>query len=276
MKKFVCQYAIVRFLPYLETGEFANAGIVLLCPETGYFDFRLLNRVRRITAFFEELHANIYRDTQKSFIQELKRIKTFIAEESNQGKLGKELVGHIFAELTRPREVMMRFDNIRSILTDDPAQQLDELFSYYVERDFATAPYLEKLLEKDVRNILKSANLINQYKAQTLGDKNAYHANFPFVYMEDNIVRKAIKPLSLAHDDPALIFDHGWAWLGKIRQLREMHLLHDDVLLPVKQPSISDGSQMDMYREVIKKLTDDGITVVQAHETEKIVQFATQ
>jgi len=30
MKKFACQYAIVRFLPYLETGEFANVGIVML------------------------------------------------------------------------------------------------------------------------------------------------------------------------------------------------------------------------------------------------------
>ena len=52
MKKYACQYAIVRFLPYLETGEFANVGIVMLCPDAGFFDFKLLRHVRRITAFF--------------------------------------------------------------------------------------------------------------------------------------------------------------------------------------------------------------------------------
>lgn len=36
MKKFACQYAIDRFLPYMETGEFANVGIVMLCPDAGF------------------------------------------------------------------------------------------------------------------------------------------------------------------------------------------------------------------------------------------------
>ncbi|BCM26269.1 DUF3037 domain-containing protein [Methyloradius palustris] len=274
MKKFACQYAVIRFLPYLETGEFANVGIVLLCPETGYFDFRLLTRVRRITAFFEELNANIYRDTQKNFQQELKRIKQFIDTENKQGKLTKDLVNHIFGELTRAREVMMRFDEVRTILTDDPTQHLEELFCYYVERNFANTVYQERLLENEVRNVLRAADLIGQFKPQTLGDQNAYHAKFPFVYMEGDRAIKAIKPLNLAHDDPAQIFDHGWAWMGKIQQLRAMNLLQADVLLPVKRPDMATGPQAQMFTEVFELLAKQNIQVVDANDANKILEFA--
>ena len=58
----------MRFLPYLETGEFANVGIVLFCPESGYFGYKLMSRVRaRITAFFEELDGKVYREALETF-----------------------------------------------------------------------------------------------------------------------------------------------------------------------------------------------------------------
>lgn len=36
-----CNYAVVRFLPYRETGEFVNVGVVLYCREAGFFDVAL-------------------------------------------------------------------------------------------------------------------------------------------------------------------------------------------------------------------------------------------
>ena len=135
MKKYACQYAIVRFLPYLETGEFANVGIVMCCPDADFFDFKLLTRVRRITAFFEELDAGIYRRARGDFQQELQRIRHWLNPKQGEAK-NAESARHLFAELTRPREVMMRFEGIRVVLADDPAQQLEALFGYYVERNF--------------------------------------------------------------------------------------------------------------------------------------------
>lgn len=274
MKKFVCQYAIVRFLPYLETGEFANVGIVLLCPETGYFDFRLLSRARRITAFFEELKINLYRDAKNSFHKELERIQQFVGHANDGGNLTQSFVNNIFADLIRPREVMMRFDTVRTLLTDDPKQKLDELFSFYVERDFVTPVYQEKLIENNVRNVLRSADLIRKYKKETLGDQAAYHATFPFVYMENGHARRVIKPINLAQDDPAQIFDHGWAWMGKIKKLRGMGLLYNDVLLAVKSPRVEDKPEFDMYNEVVKTLKSENIIVAQANDKDKILQFA--
>lgn len=273
MKKFACQYAIVRFLPYLETGEFANVGIVMMCHDAGYFDFKMLTRVRRITSFFEELDAGIYRRATKDFKLELKRISNWI-DPNQRNTRDDELARHLFAELTRPREAMIRFDNVRVVLSDDPAQQLEDLFGHYVERNFSTKAYQEQLLEKTVRKVLVDAKLNKQYLPETLGDVTTYHAKLPFVHREDHRVVKAIKPLFLAHEDPAQIYDHGWAWLGKIEKLRTLHLLPEQVLFPVQGPIEVDGERFAMFKEITNKMAVKDVVVVPSLQIEKIVEFA--
>lgn len=273
MKKFACQYAIVRFLPYMETGEFANVGIVMLCPDADFFEFKLLARVRRITAFFEELDAGIYRRATSDFKLELKRIRNWLLQQQNQ-KMDVELARHLFGELTRQREAMMRFDNVRVVLTDDPAQQLDELFGHYVERNFATKAYHEQLLDKTVRKVLLEAKLNKAYQPETLGDLNTYHAKLPFVHREGARAVKAIKPLYLAHEDPAQIYDHGWAWLGKVEKLRALHLLPEQVLFPVQGPAEEHGDRYDMFNEITAKMTSQDVWVVPTFQTQRIVDFA--
>jgi hypothetical protein len=273
MKKFACQYAIVRFLPYLETGEFANVGIVMLCPDAGYFEFKLLKHVRRITAFFEELDAGIYRRAANDFRLELKRIRNWLAHQQ-QNKMDVELARHLFAELTRPREAMMRFEGVRVVLADDPAQQFDELFGYYVERNFATKAYQEQLLVKNVRRVLVDAKLQKHYRPETLGDTAAYHTHFPFVHREGERADKAIKPLHLAHEDPAQIYDHGWAWLGRVDKLRALRLLPEQVLFPVQGPTESDGKRFEMFQEITLKMAANDVQVVSSQQTQKIIEFA--
>lgn len=273
MKKYACQYAIVRFLPYLETGEFANVGIVLSCPDAGFFDFKLLTHIRRITAFFEELDAGIYRRARGDFQQELRRIRNYLNPQQG-GAMDAEFARHLFAELTRPREVIMRFDGIRVVLAEDPSQQLEELFGYYVERNFSTKAYQEQLLEKTVRKVLFDAKLNKQYQPETLGNVDSYHAKFPFVHHEGERVLKAIKPLHLAHTDPAQIYDHGWAWLGKVQKLRALRVLPERVLFPVQGPTEADGERFEIFQDITGKLAANDIQVVATTQTEKIVEFA--
>lgn len=273
MKKYACQYAIVRFLPYLETGEFANVGIVMSCPDAGFFDFKLLTHVRRITAFFEELDARIYRRARGDFQQELRRIRNFL-DSQHGGVKDVWLARHLFAELTRPREVMMRFEGVRVVLADDPAQQLEDLFGYYVERNFSTKEYQEQLLVKTVRKVLVGAELIKQYQPEMIGNTDSYHAKFPFVHRDGTRALKAIKPLHLAHADPAQIYDHGWAWLGKVQKLRALHVLPERVLFPVQGPTEADGERFEMFQDIAGKLAANDVQVVAATQAEEIIKFA--
>ena len=36
-----CNFAVLRFRPYRETGEFVNIGVVLACPAARFFDFHV-------------------------------------------------------------------------------------------------------------------------------------------------------------------------------------------------------------------------------------------
>lgn len=273
INKYACQYAIVRFLPYLETGEFANVGIVMLCPDAGLFEFRLLRHIRRITSFFEELDAGIYRRAANDFKQELKRIGNWL-DPKKENRIDADLARHLFAELTRPREAMMRFDAVRVVLADDPVQKFDELFGHYVERNFATKAYQEQLLERNVRRVLADAKLDKQYRPETLGDAATYHTRLPFVHRENGRAVKAIKPLHLAHEDPAQIYDHGWTWLGKVEKLRALKLLPDRILFPVQGPAENDGRRFEMFQEIIQKIAANDVVVIPDQQTQKIIEFA--
>lgn len=96
MKGLACQYTIIRFLPYAETGEFANVGVVLACPATGFLDARLLptRNTRRITGFFDQLDKSIYRDALRYLNDELKRIREFVADGVGTG--GATFVQNVF------------------------------------------------------------------------------------------------------------------------------------------------------------------------------------
>jgi Protein of unknown function (DUF3037) len=275
MKKYACQYAIVRFLPYLETGEFANVGIVLFCPETKYFDYKLIPRARaRITNFFEELDGKVYREALETFEWELSRIKDYFHEWDGD-VLKKHVLANIFVEFTRPRETMLRFDSIRTKLCEDPEREIENVFSHYVERNFATKKYQEKLLEKEVRKVLKTGQVSGLYRTFTFGHPDTYHATFPFVYVKDKIPVKAIKPLSLDQKEPTKIFDHGWLWMAKIGKLKDMRLLPDELLIPVQGPTEATGPRVESFKEIMHQLKNMAL-VVETKERQKILEFARQ
>ncbi|MER2494051.1 DUF3037 domain-containing protein [Catenovulum sediminis] len=36
-----CMYVVVRFMPFAETREFANVGVVVIAPKLGLYEFKL-------------------------------------------------------------------------------------------------------------------------------------------------------------------------------------------------------------------------------------------
>ena len=168
MKKYACQYAIIQFLPYAETGEFANVGIALACPELGYFDAVLvdLKRTKRITDFFEGLDARIYREAMKYLRQELDRLR----EHFDIGIDAPEVTAAAFTELTRPREALLRFGEPRVVVTNDARSALKRLFNHFIERDFATKEYHEDILTRGVGKMLARAQIRTYFDAKSIGD----------------------------------------------------------------------------------------------------------
>jgi hypothetical protein len=163
MKKLACRYAIVQFLPYPETGEFANVGIVLACPVTGYIGFRLESRrYRRYTHFFRDLDRSVYLRAVGALQDELQRVQKALAGVSAQ------TMREAFDTLVHPREAILLFSEARAVLVEDPGAAVDELFGHYVEHDFVNPEYREKALEQRVQQMLRGVHLAHLFKEERL------------------------------------------------------------------------------------------------------------
>lgn len=274
MNKIACQYAIVRFTPFIETGEFANVGIVMISPKQDFFGFRLeTKRYARITRFFDDIDATVYKKSLQHFMAEMNRVNDLFTHEAHD----PAFVQNLFGEITRPRETIVRFSKIRTVLTDNPKKQLDTLFAYYVERNFVTKKYKEVLLENDIRKLLNSANLGNTFSREQIGD-DAYHVAFPFVQQIENSLEKVIKPLHLGHNEPTKIYDHGAAWVIKVKKLQAKNVLHaDKTLFTLAAPEVAMGNRFEAYKEIEHDLLQTGIQVVpflQDKSNKQIIEFA--
>jgi hypothetical protein len=255
-------------LPFVEAGEFANCGVVLTCPDLGYFGFRLAKQGwGRISKFFDGVEKRVYRDALLHYQDELTRI----SEITGRNKGSNLFINNVFSELYRHREGLLQCSPLRTLLAEAPETALSELFEYYIHRKISTREYHEVALVRQIRGLLNSAPLKYQYREETIGDE-IFHQTLPFVYRSDDRVMRVIKPLHLAHDDPSDITDHGAIWLERLRRLRRRNFLHGDVLLPVTSPDEQD-QRGEAFREIRDELAKD-FQVADISDISGIIDFA--
>jgi len=126
--KAACHCAIARFMPFVETEEFVNVGVVLFAPGARHFGYRLLDRhTRRIANFFEQVTEAHCLAVLGDLREELERVSDSI----NATHAGAAL--SLWAELTKPRASVVRFSEGRVVLAANPVAKLHELYGSYVE-----------------------------------------------------------------------------------------------------------------------------------------------
>ena len=276
----VYNYNVVRFLPYPETGEFVNIGVVLFCPQLGFFDFRLeTGRTKRVTGFFPELERSLLRSALVAFRAEAEHFKKLFCENRTrvfgfEAKVGMEY----YASFTRPREGLIRFSNVRTeLISDDatPEATLGKLFADVVERQFAQErEYREYVMKKRLASDLCRANLAAYYKPGTVGNEE-YHVGFPFVYRREERAVKVLKPLNLNKPDSTGIYDHGDEWVLRLTRLDKLGLAPDQVLITVDHPDLTDDRRTKAAAEVCQQLQKiPNLVVIDFADTNRILQTA--
>lgn len=272
--KSACAYAVIQFRPFVETGEFANVGVVLMDVEHRFMDFRLIRKYSRVTRFFAELERKVYLEAMSGFRDELERLRGYIRREALDGRRKTADVGlaqRLFAELTRTREGLVRFDHPRVILAEDPAARLEALFEHYVGRNFVTREYQERLLENRIGRLLYRAHL--PFSSEKVGDDD-FQVRFPFVQKKDNVVAAVIKPLYLGQDDSTQILTKGDGWISKVARLRRIRQLPEHVLFALDGPSADRERQFRAFEDIRVGLMHQAVTVVTASNDDEILRFA--
>lgn len=278
MNEVVCNYAIARFRPYRETGEFVNVGVVLVCPQVNYFGYLFETRkYKRITDFFPELEVEIFKAGLEGLMKELARVTGREHEEQlHQLVLHEEAKAGVarFRELVRPREALFHFGETGTVLTADPRAKLQELFHYYIKRQFARdREYQEVIMRRHLADFFRKNDLERQFKTdQRVGD-DTYQVVLPFVRLEGNTVSKAIKPLHLDKEGPTDIYRHGDAWISTVKRLRHINRLPKQFLFTVKTPK-ANPKRVAAADDICRELQGLDTFAVPFADTRRILEFA--
>lgn len=257
-------------MPFAETQEFANVGVVMIAPKLGGFKFKLAkNRFSRVSNFFDDLDGVIYKNAINGFSRELERIERFFIENK---LFGKDLVDH-FAELTRHRESVMNFGNVSTIVTTDYDHCLEQLFERLVERNFSSAPeYREQLMARLLKNSLNTKLPVkyNERKIKAGG----YEFTLPLVAEFGN-VKRIIKPLSFEKKTANQAYEHAHNWISRAERLIKSKVIEPEcALFALDKPFTRSKGIAQAYADIHGELKELKVEVVDYSDTPKILTFA--
>ncbi len=274
-KQIVCNYSVIRFMPYVDTCEFVNVGILATCPQIGWFQYKIeKKKTKRVGDFFPELDKDIYKHALNRLCESLAPLRTH-DEEQMQFATEQVYLNNIFKEIIRPREELLRFSEPATMLTSNPAQDLKYLYNHYVERHFAkTTEYQEELMQKSIRTLLSANNLIQRYKNEKIGNET-YKLSLPFVEQADVPNRaplKAIKALNLDKKDPTEIYNHGDVWLSKIKRITSVGFKPEKMLFIINEPT--ESTKREIANEICRELNNSGCETLCKNDQERILDFA--
>lgn len=282
MKKLICNYSVIHFLPYPETGEFVNVGILACCPQVGWMDYVLEQRkTKRISDYFPELDLQVYRAGRQHVATELDRLIT-VHRSADQAQWAmpthQQYLTGIFMEIIRPREELFRFGSPSTLLTATPQDDLHALFNHYVERHFAQhKDYQETLMTNRLTELFRAENLIGRYGREQVGNDD-YHVTLPFVERigDDHRPVRAIKPLNLMQAEATQIRDHGDAWRTRVERLKRMEYLPRHMLFAVRCPPVNEKKRYDAAKEICDLLQAEGVEVAPFESQDRVTRFAAQ
>jgi hypothetical protein len=124
----VCDYALLRFMPYPLTGEVVNVGVVVNCLKPRLLQLRVEGQMPdRVKALFPDYPPAVFDAAAKAIEAEVKRISARIRDPKD--------CQFAFNELVRPRENTLRFGEVRTAVTADPENLTEELFRRYVRME---------------------------------------------------------------------------------------------------------------------------------------------
>ncbi|MBU3017988.1 DUF3037 domain-containing protein [Paraglaciecola agarilytica] len=265
----VYQYAVVRFMPFIETREFANVGVVLIAPKTGKFLFKLApKRFGRVSDFFDDLDGQLYKNAIDTFTAELQRIQLYCID---HGIRGKVLVDY-FNEITRHRESVLHFGNIGRLLGETDLEELDKLYQRFVARAFVNEQYREQQMVKALRQTFKTELPIKY--VQTTLKAGIFDITVPFARKTQHGTR-VIKPLAFDQLTPLKAAEHGELWVNRIQKLVDNDVvLANRALFAVERPLASNTKFLQVYDDIVGEIKHLGVEVKKFDDKDGILQFA--
>lgn len=269
MKKTICKYAVVRFAPFNETGEFANVGVLLYSAESNFFDFILGGRkcFSRVNRFFRIIDDSVVEGAIGRYTKELQ----FLKEEVLQKKI---TAAQAFEFLVKPRATMLQFSNIRTAFTNSPSEYLSNVFSRTVLQNTESIEKTRNSLKTTLRAQLDALELQNPFRRHKFS-KHGFETSLDFTQLKDDKPRKVIQPLDLSSKVVAKEFyELADKYEAKLSRMSKLGLLPNEVLVTFSLPNKLDDDIERAWLMVRKELIGIGLKVADIDNPNAIEDFA--
>ncbi|ENO1788115.1 DUF3037 domain-containing protein [Vibrio vulnificus] len=265
--KTLYDYAVVRFMPFAETEEFANVGIVLWGTKPNTIEIKLAPvPFQRINSFFDDLDGKLYPQARHYMELELTRIMKYANE------VGPNQLDSLMQEVTRQREGVMIFSEVGTILGDDAKTVVNKLYETYIGRDL---PLSKEQREHKMVQELKSKLLQSplQYKEKNL-ETGFGKIKVPLVANIGANLR-AIKPMAFNHPRAMEIADHGDKWISRVRHAIDANSIKpEDFLFTVEEPKSRKEEPQRAFEIICNSMKALGVNVIPFKDKQKVLEFA--
>ena len=130
----VCNYALLRFRPDPEGGEFVIVGFALWCETARTFRFCCDKRcAARVQAFFPDLDVRHYERAVSEMAEELTRVGAGITSQTANAK-------RAYQELVRPREGLLTFGPNATVMSQNVEALEKQLIAKHLRTGVREAP----------------------------------------------------------------------------------------------------------------------------------------
>ncbi|MDD7985074.1 DUF3037 domain-containing protein [Lentisphaera marina] len=265
--KDVINYAVIRFVPYADAGEFVNVGVVAFSPITGKLYHKLeTKKFKRVTGFFPELSAKAYTTWVKSYDDELTQIKKSFTHDGLDYFLNEQQT--IFKSLVSPKEGVFQFSQIATAMCKDAGEKVEGLFKYYVLRGYTKGKkYIEERITQTLKIEFERLKILQNFKQDYTVGNDDYHVKMAFY---NPLKNQALKPFDLDKKDKSSIYNHGDAWVTKVKRLKKNGFLPDEVAFTVK--ASNDKKLIPACKEIMIGLEDEGVQIIKLHDVDMFTE----
>lgn len=264
-----CLYSIIRFMPFAETEEFANVGIILCAPKQGQIFYRLAKgNDARVKAFFRD--ERIYPAAKDALVAELQ-----FTQDNLSCFAGPEKISTFFHSFVSTRESIFQFSDARVIMAENPVAMLENLYDRYINHTDYTPERREDILARELKNRFDTySELKRTFRKEMIGGEFAKFT-MPLVASVDGVALCSIKPLVFDQSDTSKMMEHCDKWAARVTRASDEGLLSlNGVLFPVAGPIKPSIRAKNAIEKIVKTFTGHNISCVDHSDEQSIIKFA--
>lgn len=216
----IYDYVLVRFVPDLTAGEYANIGVVAYNRDTGRVAYRLTEHVRRFSEFFGGIDSVRHRRLVTHLENRLLEICRAIEAPSFLEPTPDSIRG-VLAQVIPATEGCFQFSDVMSGVVDGLEERADELFDEFVLR--FDRPERKRrddaVVRREVIERLTKAGLAAKVQHGVKLVAADYEHEFPIAWK--NGTQHVLEPISFDLVSPDRIVEKANIWTGRLFTLRQ-------------------------------------------------------